>query len=194
MTDSSLAVAHDVAADLTFDVVFDVHHNYIYRLAYALLRHPQDAEDVTQEVLLRIYKGLPSYQAQRGSLRTWITQVVVNTCQRHRRRNFFRYLWQSGPVAEDISLAQADESGWGAPEGRVLQAELSRAVQEVLGRLRSDHRTVLVLHYYMDLSCPEIAQILHCAEGTVYSRLHYARRRVQTQLEASAQLSGKVMP
>jgi RNA polymerase sigma-70 factor (ECF subfamily) len=194
MSGNSIALGQDVTHDSTFDVLFNVHHEYVYRLAHALLGHAQDAEDVTQEVFLRVYKGLPGYQADRASLRTWITQVVVNTCQRQRRRNFVRRLWYSPPPSADDgeSLDLADSSAWGAPEGQVLQAELRRTVHEMLDRLRPEHRTILILHYYMDLSCPEIARALNCAEGTVYSRLHYARRRLQTELEARPLAQQKV--
>src|SRR5205809_1074235 len=73
-----------------FDRVFHAHHDYVYRLAHALLGDPHDAEDVTQDVFLRVYRALESYRAERGALRTWLTQIVVNTCRTHRRRNFWR--------------------------------------------------------------------------------------------------------
>jgi len=60
---------------------------------------------------------------------------------------------------------------------------MRKTVKDVLAKLRAEHRTVLVLHYYLDLSCPEIASIMECPEGTVYSRLHYARRLVESHLE-----------
>ena len=62
----------------------------------------------------------------------------------------------------------------------------NRLKSQFLAQMSHEHRTVLVLHYYMDLSCPEIASILNCPEGTVHSRLHYARRVVQAQLEHHA--------
>jgi len=192
MPEGSIVLGRDTIGVESFDQVFDLYHDYVYRLAHALVGHPQDAEDVTQEVFLRVYKALPSYQPDRGSLRTWLTQVVVNACRTHRRRNFWRW---GRPLAsvDDPTLADAliDPSPWNAPEKQALQAELRQAVGEVLATLRPDHRAVLVLHYYLDLSCPEIARILDCAEGTVYSRLHYARRRVQAQLEGRALHTGE---
>ncbi|HMA37449.1 MAG TPA: RNA polymerase sigma factor [Chloroflexia bacterium] len=184
MREGTLTLAQAAAPDETFDMVFSVHHDYVYHLARALLGHPQDAEDVTQEVFLRVYKALPSYTAERGTLRTWLTRIVVNSCQTHRRRSVLRRLWQRPPTAGDQDAVQdlADSSAWGAPESQALQAELRQTVKTLLARLGLEHRTVLVLHYYLDFSCPEIARILDCSEGTVYSRLHYARRRVQSQL------------
>ena len=181
-----MAIGREVAHADAFDFVFNAHRNYIYSLAHALLRNTQDAEDVTQDVFLRVYKALPSYKPEQATMRTWLARFVVNACQTHRRRNFLNRLWQRMPDAEEDASGPVDASLWGAPEDHALQSEVRQAVQEVLSKLRLEHRTVLVLHYYLDLSCPEIAATLGCPEGTVYSRLHYARRVVQARLESQA--------
>lgn len=173
----------------TFDGVFAAQRDYVYGLAHALLRNSQDAEDVTQDVFLRVYKALPRYNPQRASIRTWLTRLVVNACNTHRRRNFLKGVFHADNKdgGEEEALNMADSSSWGAPEDRALQSEVRRTVKEMLAKLKLEHRTVLVLHYYLDLSCGEIAKILECPEGTVYSRLHHARRLVQEQLERRTQ-------
>jgi RNA polymerase sigma-70 factor (ECF subfamily) len=190
MADNFLALEWDVTREEEgFVTVFRAHRDYVYRLACLLLSQPQDAEDVTQEVFLRLYKTLPSYQPERASLRTWLTRVVVNACHTHRRNAFQRLracLPLHGPTEDDQTwpdLEVVDPSAWGAPEDQALHAELRQTLRTVLMRLRPEHRAVVVLHYYLDLSCPEIARTLACPEGTVYSRLHYARRVLQTHLE-----------
>jgi len=185
MHDGSVVLSQETTGSDTFDQVFTLHHDYVYRLALALLGHAQDAEDVTQEVFLRVYKGLPAYQPERAALRTWLTQIVVNACRTQRRRGvWYRFRPAGSGEAQEAALAAlADPGSWGAPEPAAQQSELRAAVRAVLAGLRLEHRTVLVLHYYLDLSCPEIAQMLGCAEGTIYSRLHYARRRVQVAWE-----------
>lgn len=195
MNEGSVVLRRETAQDETFVLIFRVHRDYVYRLASVMLGNPQDAEDVTQEVFLRLYRALPNGQPERASLRTWLTRVVINACNTHRRRNFLTRLWRhfsTVPSEDDESgddlRAVADPSAWGMPEGQALQAELRRTLQAVLARLRPEHRTVLVLHYYLDLSCPEIARILDCPEGTVYSRLHYARRLVEKHLGRINQL------
>lgn len=175
----------EAAEGETFDLVFAAHHDYVYGLAHALLGNPQDAEDATQDVFVRVYKALPGYRPERASLRTWLTQIVVNACRTHRRREFWRRRTTVSAEAAAPDLAGlVDPSVWGAPESQALQAELRRSMGAVLATLGPDHRMALVLHYYVDLPCPEIARLLGCSLGTVYSRLHYARRRVQAQLEA----------
>lgn len=183
MSGGYVTLERESARAESFDFVFNAHHDYVYNLAYCLLRNAQDAEDVTQDIFLRVYKALPSYDPERASMRTWLTKMAVNACQTHRRRNFLRNLMSRESDPDGEAPEPVDPSLWGAPEDRALQSEVRRTVNEVLTRLRPEHRTVLVLHYYLDLSCPEIARILECPEGTVYSRLHYARRVVQTRLE-----------
>ena len=182
-----MALGREAVQVESFDVVFNAHYDYVYGLAHSLLGNAQDAEDVTQEVFLRVYKALPTYQPERASIRTWLTTMAVNACQTHRRRNFLRSLWQRAfSNGQSEASDPVDPSIWGAPESCALANEARRTVNEVLAKLRLEHRTVLVLHYYLDLSCPEIARILDCPEGTVYSRLHYARRIVQAELERKA--------
>jgi RNA polymerase sigma-70 factor, ECF subfamily len=179
----------EVYAD-SFDIVYNAHHDYVHGLVYALLGDAQDAEDVTQDVFMNVYRALPTYKPERAAMRTWLTTVAVNACRAHRRRNFLRNLWQRAASNSDNHNGASDAvdlSLLAAPEDLALQSEARHALKEALGKLRHEHRTVLVLHYYLDLPCQEIARILSCPEGTVYSRLYYARRVVQAQLEKAAQ-------
>ena len=181
----------------TFEAVFAAQRDYVYGLAHALLRNRQDAEDVTQDVFLRVYRALPQYRPERASMRTWLARFVINACNTHRRRHFLRNLLPTpSPQAEDESpFDLPDPSPWSAPEDLALRSELRRIVRDVLSRLKWEHRTTLILHYYLDLSCPEIARVLECPEGTVYSRLYNARRLVQQEFERRArQFNSEVEP
>ncbi len=179
-----LVPAH--SPDLAFNHVFSIYRDYVYRLALALVGHVEDAEDVTQEVFVRVHKALPTYQEERAGLRTWLTGITVNACKTHRRRNSRRWgVARPQATAEPAALdAVVDPSVWIAPEDQALLGEARRALQGELARLRPEHRAVLILHYYLDFSSAEIARVLQCSEGTVCSRLYYARRRLQACLEA----------
>jgi len=187
-----LALSQESTRVDAFDWVFEAYYADVYGLAHALLRNAQDAEDVTQDVFLRVYKALPSYEPDRASLRTWLARIVVNACQIHRRRNFLRNFWGRARARDDEALSdvQTPESVeptlWGAPEEYVLQAEMRQTIRDVLAKLRFEHRAAVILHYYRGLSCQEIARIFGCPEGTVRSRLHYARRMVKVYLEQHA--------
>src|SRR5437667_9361539 len=153
MKGSYMALGQEATRADSFDVVFSAHHEYVYSLAYALLRNAQDAEDVTQEVFLRVYKALSTYNSEQASLRTWLAKMVVNACKTYRRRNFMRTLWHRPDEDGDAEAVDpADPSLWGAPEDRALQSEMRMIVKDVLAKLRIEHRTVLILHYYLDMS------------------------------------------
>jgi RNA polymerase sigma-70 factor (ECF subfamily) len=117
-------------------------------------------------------------------MRTWLAKVAVNACRGHRRRNLLSRLWQRSDGYDSEALNEIEDlSLLGAPEDHALHNEMLRVLGEALAKLRHEHRVVLVLHYYLDMPCQEIARVLDCPEGTVYSRLYYARRRVQAHLE-----------
>jgi len=142
-------------------------------LAHRILRDHGAAEEALQVALLRIWKDLPSLR-EPDAVDAWAARILVRACQdslRHTRRSgrVLQLLPQEGYV-EDPS------AGFGERQ------ELERA----FGTLSADHRAVVVLHYYRDLSLADIAGTLDIPIGTVRSRLHYARRALRGALEAEA--------
>ncbi len=112
------------------------------------------------------------YDPRLSAPRTWLGQIAMNYCRsalRRRRIRAFaqRLLGAPGPVSDDQVGA------------RELRADLSSALR----LLDERHRSVVLLRYYLELSCAEIAQLLQISEGTVHSRLYTARQRMQTGLE-----------
>ena len=142
-------------------------------LAHRILRDHGAAEEALQVALLRIWKDLPSLRDP-DAVDAWAARILVRACQdslRHTRRTgrVLQLLPQEGHV-EDPS------AGFGERQ------ELERAFRT----LSADHRAVVVLHYYRDLSLADIAGTLDIPIGTVRSRLHYARRALRVALEAEA--------
>lgn len=185
MSGGYMALNSEAARAASFDFVFATYFSFVSKLARALLGNVQDAEDVTQEVFLRVYKNLSSFDPERGTMNAWLGKLTINASRTHQRRGIFQRIWRSASLDDnaDEVIELIDTSLFGAPDEYVLQAELRKIVTGILSKMRPKHRTVLVLHHYMELSCVEIASILDCPEGTVYSRLYHARRLVQAQLE-----------
>lgn len=166
--------AGDAAA---FDLLFSQHKDQVYRIAIALLKQSQDAEDAVQEVFLRVHRAIDSFDPQRGQFTTWLYQITVNYCRSNlRRKRFFTMPWQQDQLEERVPTDPSVEK-------QVLQDEFRQALWEEVNALGEKHRLVVILHYYMDLSCEHIAEVLGCRVGTVYSRLHTARHRLQERLE-----------
>lgn len=157
------------------------YYEAIYRLALSILEDAAEAEDAAQEVFLAAARKLDSYRGD-AAPKTWLFAIGVNVCRmqlRHRaRQQRVRRAWAVlrghttpvAPLLEEIA-AQAEESGW-----------LVHAVRE----LDEKHRLPILLRYVHDMTAAEIAGILGIPEGTVYSRLHYAHRRLREQLGRNA--------
>jgi RNA polymerase sigma-70 factor, ECF subfamily len=140
----------------------------VHNLAYRMLGDPQDAEDAAQEIFVRIYRQLGRYDPGR-KFSTWVLAIATNYCidQLRRRR------MQLVPLENIIPWARAREAG---PEGEAITQEARDEVQRVIGQLPEKYRAPLVLRYFEELSCAEIAEVLGMPEGTVKTQIHRARK------------------
>lgn len=139
-----------------------------YRLAFAILRRRDAAEDAVQDSCFSALRSLPRFRGDHGQLRPWFLTIVANQCRSQMRRPFFGWV----PIKE--YEARGD-----------LASEVSTRhdLGRQLNRLRSDQRTVLALFYYMDLPLAEVAQILGISEGAARSRLYRAVGQLRKQFQ-----------
>lgn len=169
------------------DELFHRHRGVAYRVAYRLLGNEQDALDAVQDGLLKAFAGLGDFDGRSG-FRTWLVRIVSNAAidvgRKRRRRMVFGVGLGSGSAASNGHA--------GGPQGRppepaaeddpaqgLHRADLRRALSLALGRLSPTVRTTFVLFAEAGLSYKEIAEHQGIAIGTVMSRLHYARRKLQ---------------
>jgi len=158
----------------TFEQIFVRYKDYIYRLAFAMLGNKAEAEDAVQETFLRVYHALDRYDPNRAKLSTWLYQIAVNYCRSSLRRRRVRTLfWQGNPP----------ESTPGRLDQNMLEFERRQTIWQNVDKLSEKHRTTVILHYYLDMTALEIADVLSIKEGTVYSRLHTARARLRGYLD-----------
>lgn len=141
---------------------------HMYRLAFSILRNPQDAEDAVSEAVLRAYENLGSLRAK-DRFRAWLLQITANEAKKLyvKNRRVSTVEWEDN-MSDDMSPAFYDE-----------HHELWDAVM----KLDNDFRDVIVLFYYEQFSIREIAKVLKCREGTVKSRLHRAKGQLRTMLQ-----------
>lgn len=158
-------------------------HRYagaVYNLAYRMLGNAEDAEDASQEIFLRAYTRLASFdRARRFS--TWLLSIGSNYCiDRLRRR---RFAWMT---LDDAAYAlPSPEPG---PERSALSQERRQMVQQALQQLPEHYRLVTVLRYWQDLSYDEITQVTGLPESTIKTRLHRARHMLAAALGAEEQM------
>lgn len=170
------------AGDLeAFEQLFRETHASVAGIVARLIERPDDVDDVVQDVYLQAYQRLDAF---RGDARfsTWIYRIAVNTSLKRRKQLKLR---NSASLDDpDTGLADRLESNPDeAPPDRVLKQERETAVRNAVAALPEKHRVVVTLRYFEDLSCEEIARILNCSVGTVWSRLHYASKQLQKSLK-----------
>jgi RNA polymerase sigma-70 factor (ECF subfamily) len=153
----------------------------IYNTLYRMSGHREDAAELFQEAMVRVYRGLRSYQGD-SAFYTWLYRIVLNVAFTDRRRK------KSRPIAtESISttssreLAQPDSPS--GPGHHVEIEETRGIIEQALGQVAEPYRVVLVLKDIDGLKYEEIAEILDVPIGTVRSRLHRARSEMRDRLQ-----------
>lgn len=156
----------------------------VYALVYNMTGHREDAEDLVQDIFIKAYRSLGGFKGD-SSFYTWIYRIAVNRTinflKRHKRRAYDMSLDDMDQAAErDPTYVElrARES----PVRDVALTELQKKLNEALRGLSEKHRTVVVLHDIQGVPHEEIARIMKCSEGTVRSRLFYARQQLQREL------------
>jgi len=159
----------------------------VYLIVYGMLGNHHDAQDKTQEVFLRVFKHLPSFEGT-SSFYTWIYRISVNLCIDHYRRRKMRSYeyddsFKHAPgVVEESVFPVVSSASRETPTGRLLKEELGAKIREAMDKLSPKHRQVLVLRELEGMSYQEIADIVGISIGTVMSRLFHARKQMQRRL------------
>ena len=157
-----------------FDELYTRHATSIYRLGWAMLQQTQAAEDVVQETFLRAHKARQRFDPKRAGFGTWLYQIALNYCRSYLRRKRLLTIPWLRQTGEPLDLPDPRLD----PERTALRGEYRRLLRAAVQNLSDPLREVVTLHYYMELPAVEIAAMLNCPEGTIYSRLHNARRRL----------------
>lgn len=184
---ASRFVAGDQGA---FEELVRRHRDGIYRFVRWHLGAPGgEAEDVTQDVLIEVFRCLPRYEG-RSRLRTWMLGLALNLCRQRRRgsrsdRRAFVVAGATDDVRRAVADAEADL------DALLARREVQLRVRSAIESLGPEHRDVVVLRDIEGLSYGEIADILQIPVGTVRSRLHNARVELGTCLAALARENGE---
>ena len=163
-----------------FRELMEQYQSRIYSVCYGILRNREDARDVVQEVFIKVYNSLKTFKGESG-LYVWIYRIAVNTSvdyyrKRKRKMKIIEHAFKEkkeGPPAIRLDT----------PRDVTLNLELKEMVTKAINTLPDKHKGVIILREIEGLSYQEIAKILRCSEGTVMSRLFYARKRLMTVLK-----------
>jgi RNA polymerase sigma-70 factor (ECF subfamily) len=168
-----------------FRTLFERYHRRAYALAYGVLRHQDDALDVVQDAFIKAHKHLDKFEGN-SSFYTWLYRIVMNLAIDHlRKHRRIRPVELDEQRLEDDGVVEDDllPKMLGSNPGRALMDKEIRArIDEALGELSDNHRSVLVMRELEGMSYEEMAQAMGCSKGTIMSRLFHARKNMQKRL------------
>ncbi len=163
-----------------FRTLVERHYQKVFGVAMGMVRNRDDALDLTQETFLHVHRSLQGFRFS-AKFSTWLYRIVTNLCIDH-----FRRLGRSPQTVElpptleeDAAPMQWPDPAAESPDDAVHRSEVRQALERAFAQLSAPHRAVMVLRELEGLSYEEIATVTGCSLGTVMSRLHYARKRLQ---------------
>ena len=181
-TDEAALIERCRAGDLgAFEPLVEKYRQRAYRLAYNVLRDPEEAWDVAQDAFIRAFQALPSFRGD-SAFYTWLFRIVVNVARDRARQHAAR--------GRAFGTERVDEKDWDrilvdqgvAPDANATKVEERERIVRALATLSEPHRAIIMLSDLEGLSYREIAEVLNIPMGTVMSRLHNARRRLRDAL------------
>lgn len=167
-----------------FGLLVDRYHRKVFSLVFHIVRQQEDVEDLAQEVFLKVFRAIRSYNF-RAPFRAWLARITINHCYdflRRRRASKVNYYWQF--TDEGRRMLDTNQE-FQACEGLNIEEETSLKdfVRKLLDRAPPEDRVVLVMKEMESLSVEEIAKILNWSTSKVKVRLHRARKRMLADLK-----------
>lgn len=184
MTEEKELIVKAQAGDMgAFTELVQRHDRNVIALAARYVNNAEDAKDIFQEVMIKVYRGLPGFQF-RSEFSTWIHRITVNACLTHRRRpkSLLHLPLDPGTGREEKTNVQELQSHEREPDQTAIDGDTAEFVQRALAALSPRERMVFTLRHYEGHSLKEIADALRCAEGTVKRYLFTATRKMREQL------------
>jgi len=163
------ALASDSPRQLRAEQVYELHADFVWRTLQHLGVRDADLEDLGQEVFVTVHRRLSSFDG-RSKLTTWLFGICLHLVQRHRRRAYFRLELAHAEPPERVDPH--------TPEERYAGEEARVRLERLLDKLSPERRATFLLFEVEGASCEEIAELTAVPVGTVYSRLHLARKQV----------------
>ncbi len=171
--------------DITaFDSIMLLYRERLYSVIYNMTFNHDDATDLTQESFVKAFRSLGKFKGK-SSFFTWLYRIGVNMTLSHLQRKKTRKFFSFEQISEDYGSSKEFEKLSSSEPSSVrntLLNELHLKLNEALLKLSDKHRTIVVLFEIDGLSHREISKIMNCTEGTVRSRLHYAKLQLQSLL------------
>ena len=174
----------------SFELLISSYDKRAYNIAYRVMGNEEDAKDMAQEALLKVFKSLKNFKGQ-SAFSTWLYKVVTNVClDELRRRKNEKYVSMDSTIhTENGELHRSLCSDKKTPESVYERVEQRELIKNAIGELNEDYRSAIVLRDIQGFSYEEISNILDCSLGTVKSRINRGRIMLRDKLKLSMELS-----
>ena len=158
--------------------IFNQYHQKLYRIAYGVVRHREEALDIVQEVFIKLFRSIHQFKGK-SRFYTYLYRMTMNTAIDHTRK-----MKKVPPLSMDEEEGfQLSDDADKRPDRILDHKELEAKVKWSMDQLSPDQKAVLIFREVEGLSYQEIAEATGCSIGTVMSRLHYGRKKVQELLK-----------
>ena len=169
-----------------FRFLVEKYQGRAYSLAFEILRSKQDAEDVVQEAFVKAFLSLSSFRGE-SNFYTWLYRIVFNMAIDQKRKTVRQ---GTDTINSDEQSLFASEqatdfkSSWAGPDDLLYRKEQAKLIESTLAELSEEHRSAFILREVEGLSYADMAKVLGVTQGTVMSRLFYARKKLMEGLQA----------
>jgi len=185
-------VSGDAAA---WQEIVQQYHRRIYNICYRFSGSSDDAADLAQEVFIKMYRTLSTFDTTRASFMTWVTTVTRNLLVDHFRKGKYDRVTDSldatpGNQEDGLTIAEQLEDRGASPEARMRSQETKKLVHEALRRLSPELREAVILRDLQDMDYKDIAKVLSVPEGTVKSRINRGRTELARLLQRTYRQAG----
>ena len=180
----AVLVARTQKGDLdAFDFLARKYRERLLSVIYNMTSNREDAADLTQETFVKAFRSIGKFKGK-SAFFTWLYRIGVNVTLSHLQKNKARRFFSFENLAEEVNQETAYEilDSKTRSDRPTMLNELQEKLNEALQKLSNKHRTIVVLFEIDGLSHKQIAEIMNCSEGTVRSRLHYAKQQLQAYL------------
>jgi RNA polymerase sigma-70 factor (ECF subfamily) len=172
---------------VAWEEIVRTYNRRIYNICYRFAGSGDDAEDLTQEVFIKMYRTLTTYDHTKGAFATWVTTITRNLLVDHFRKGKQRRLTDSIDATSEhedaVPLSEQIQDQSAPPDARVRSREVGETVHAALGKLSPELREAVILRDLQDMDYREIATVLKVPEGTVKSRINRGRAELARLLQ-----------
>ncbi len=166
-----------------FSVIIDRYQTKVFSTVYHYTHDQEEARDLTQEIFIKLYNNLKSYQSK-ASFSTWLYRIAVNRCidwTRKKRLQTISTIYDNSEEEIDIYDTIADSGG--GPEEELIKQENRAYIRKVVEELPEIYKTVIILYYFEDFSPQEISEITGDPKRTIETRLYRGKNLLKLRLE-----------